>query len=119
HLRECAVLDAVEEPAGGFLADAGDELRASFRIELGGLGDVRMRGVCLPARTRVAPGVLRGRGRPLAPLLEEERRAASLTPVAQSTRPIRMHGPCAQAALAADNDPVKLCDRFVMIAIGT
>lgn len=43
------MLDAIEQTAGGFLADAFDEGRAVFRVKLGGFGDVRMWRISLPS----------------------------------------------------------------------
>jgi hypothetical protein len=115
--REGVVGAAVEEAAGGALADAGDvrieraigaRLLPFDRVEIGfGFRDHEPAVVAQPslplARDRDERGVHRG---PLAPLFHEERDAGGGALVAESAGPVRVHRAGARAALAAGDDPV-------------
>jgi hypothetical protein len=95
------VLAAVEEAAGGFLADADQ-----YFIPVVAHARWRKR-VAVPvaiARIVVARQV-RVVGSPLAPVLEEERHAGHLALIAQRSRPIGMHGTSVGTALTAIDDP--------------
>jgi len=56
-----------------------------------------------------------GRPRPLSPLFEKKRHARAGALVPQLARPVRVHGPRAEACLAAADDPVDiLCVRVLL-----
>jgi hypothetical protein len=87
------MLDAVEAPAGGFLADP-DHLRAIEQVELpGALSGLDYEG----ARSVLADGqpilgnVALGRS-PIAPLFKKVGRAHRVTLITQRAGPVRMHG---------------------------
>ncbi len=101
------MLFAVEETAGGFLADAidGDParplLRAAFQLVA-----ARDNAVDGDAVFGDAAKILANRV-PLAVLLEEERRASRCALVAKIARPADVHRPRLRSALAADDRPIE------------
>src|SRR5437016_3407930 len=108
------MFDAIEQAAGGFLADATDALLI-VDIAVSGIAPDRAADI-LPfpiapfAREKLrrlgivfdGAGFVELRpGQPRAPLLEEERDAGRLALIAQAPRPVRMHRTRLRAALAA------------------